>query len=570
MKDHHGKIFYVGKAINLRSRVRSYFSGQDTRPFVAWLKHILADIETIVVRNNTESLLLERTLINQHKPKYNIQLRDNKQYILLKLKKEKYPRLEMVRQIKNDGARYFGPYPSASQIRNTLHLINKHFHLRTCQDKVLHSRKRPCIQYQIGRCPAPCVQEIPHYSDEINNVVAFLNGQGREVEKRLTEQMTRASENENFELAALLRDQLRAIETSLGKQVVIQAGRLDNEDVIAFNRTGHLLEIVQMKIREGMVLSSHHFAFDNQEFPSDELLLTFLTQLYEHTDKEQLPKQVLLSIELEIEKELLPVEVKTPVRGKLKALVNIAQRNADKAMTERLRQHEVQAASLQALQKCLGIQFSPKVIECFDISLFQGTDAVASQVCFTDGKANKSRYRLYTIKTVVGTDDYAMHREALTRRLTRGLKENNLPDLLLVDGGKGQLNVALAVCKDLNIQLDPAKFYVAGMAKDPERIFLPNAKDPIVLKSHTAERYLLERIRDEAHRFAITAHRHKRKKRTLHSAIDQIPGVGPQKRRDLLKHFGSVEAITKASTNELCLVPGIGSELAKQIHHYFL
>lgn len=570
MKDHRDKIFYVGKAINLRSRVRSYFLGQDTRPFVAWLKHILADIETIVVRNNTESLLLERTLINQHKPKYNIQLRDDKQYILLKLKKEKYPRLEMVRQIKNDGARYFGPYPSASQIRDTLHLINKYFHLRTCQDKVLHSRKRPCIQHQIGRCPAPCVQELPHYSDEINNVVAFLNGQTREVEKRLTQQMTRACENENFELAASLRDQLRAIETSLGKQAVIQANQRDNKDVIAFNRTGPLLEIVQMKVREGMVLSSHHFAFDHQEFPSDELLLTFLTQLYEHIDKEQLPKQILVSIELGDEKKLLPVEVKTPIRGKLKALIDIAQRNADKAMTERLRQHEIQSASLQALQKCLGIQFSPKVIECFDISLFQGTDAVASQVCFVDGKADKSRYRLYTIKTVTGTDDYAMHREALTRRLTRGIKENNLPDLLLVDGGKGQLNIALAVCKDLNIQLDPVKFYVAGIAKDPERIFLPNVKDPIVLKPHTAERYLLERIRDEAHRFAITAHKHKRKKRTLHSAIDQISGVGPQKRRDLLKHLGSIEAITKASIETLCSVPGIGPELAKHIHNYFL
>jgi excinuclease ABC subunit C len=601
MKDHKGKVFYIGKAINLRSRVRNYFQGQDTRPFVSWLGRILADIETIVVRNNTEALLLEKTLIKEHNPRFNIQLKDDKNFIMLRLNTKKaapgaplhkrFPRLEVVRQVKNDGARYFGPYPSATQIRETLHLINKHFQLRTCNDKVIDNRVRPCIQHQIGRCPAPCVKETPHYGDEIANVIYFLTGQTNEIEKRLAQAMWQASNEQNYEAAARIRDQLDAIRTSLSSQAVSNVGKHINEDVIAANRTGLLLEIVQLKVRRGHILASHHFSFENQEFPTDELLVSFLVQLYENSDDAELPHKILTSMDLGTEAGFLAttlsnrkkarVEVKQPERGKARALVDIAQKNADNAMDERIRLRDTQTASLDALQKCLSVDFVPHVIECFDVSLFQGTDAVASQVCFVDGIADKSRYRHYNIKTVTGTDDFAMLYEALTRRLKRGLENQDLPDLLLVDGGKGQLSVALAACKDLGIDVNKNHFFVAGIAKartlsessedvshSPERLFLPNVKDPIVLKPHTAERYLVERIRDEAHRFAITAHRQKRKRRTLTSMLDDIPGIGAHRRRVLLRHLGSVDAVLQASIETLANTPGIGQQLAEQIHRH--
>ena len=614
MKDSRGKIFYIGKAINLKNRVRNYFSGQDNRPFVAWLEHILADIEIVVVRNNTEALLLEQTLIQTHKPRFNILLKDDKNFIMLRLSNKKteanakkhtrYPRLEIVRRAENDGARYFGPYPKAQELRETLHLINKHFYLRTCNDQIIDHRKRPCIQYQIGRCPAPCVQEINTYQDEVENVGYFLLGQTTLMEKRLQQQMWQAAQDENYERAAKIRDQLSAIQTSLASQAVNTAGKKTNEDIIATSRAGPLLEIVQIHVRQGRLLRTNHFSFDHQEFPTEELLLSFLTQLYKETETHQLPNQILLSLALGDDGAFLSsvlserknkiVHIKTPARGKSKALVDIAQKNADTAIQDRLKNQERKTASLKALQDILNLPFLPKTIECFDVSLFQGTDAVASQICFTNGEPNKSRYRKYNIKTVQGTDDFAMLYETLYRRLKRALKENDFPDLLLVDGGKGQLSVAMAACKDLSIAYNQSNFYIAAIAKARtqtekqentsvpiegkeafnevkhsfERLFIPGVKDPIVLKAHTAERYLIERIRDEAHRFAITAHRSKRKKRTLHSLLEKIPGIGKGRRQLLLKHLGSAENVMQASLADIAKIPGIGPGLAKQIYEY--
>ncbi len=615
MKDRRGKIFYIGKAINLKTRVRSYFSGQDNRPFVAWLEDILADIEIIVVRNNTEALLLEQTLIQTHKPRFNILLKDDKKFILLRLNTKKapadaqkharYPRLEIVRQAKNDGARYFGPYPKAFELRETLHLINKHFYLRTCNDQVIDHRKQPCIQYQIGRCPAPCVQEINNYQDEVDNVICFLLGQTTLMEKRLQQQMWQAAQDENYEHAAKIRDQLTAIQSSMANQAVNKAGRYINEDIIATSRAGPLLEIVQIHVRQGRLLRTNHFSFDHQEFPTEELVLSFLTQLYEETETHQLPDYIFTSISLGANEAFLSsvlserknkiIHVKKPSRGKAKALIEIAQKNADTAIQDRLKNQERKTASLKALQDCLSLPFLPKTIECFDVSLFQGTDAVASQICFNNGEPNKSRYRKYNIKTVQGTDDFAMLYETLSRRLKRGLKDNDLPDLLLVDGGKGQLSVAMAACKDFGIPYNnQGHFYIAAIAKartqsdkkpnssvpiestenfneikhSSERLFIPNVKDPILLKTHTAERYLIERIRDEAHRFAITAHRSKRKKRTLHSLLEKIPGIGKSRRQLLIKHLGSADHVMHASLENIAQIPGIGPSLAKQIYEY--
>ena len=510
MRDKAGKVFYVGKAINLRSRIRSYFSGQDTRAFVSWLDQILDRIDVTVVRNNTEALLLERSLIQQYKPKYNILLRDDKNFISLRLAKpsltgklhERFPRLEIIRKPKADKARYFGPYPSATKLRETVHQIDKYFKLRTCSDKMINNRSRPCVQYQIGRCLAPCVFEVPNYEQELENIALFLKGQTGEIKKRLEKNMWQAVQEENFEHAAQIRDQIQAVSDSTEKQAAYTLAKKTNEDIYGVARQAGYLEIVRLPVRLGRVLEAEHYAFENQEFPTGELLSGFVSQFYAILPEVEHPNQIILP-------------GPPHKRGQLKKLLDIAAQNAEHALQERLKRLESHQDALKALQDCVGLADLPRVIECFDISLFQGTDSVGSQVCFVEGMPDKSRYRKYNIKTVEGTDDYASIREVLMRRLPKG----NLPDLLLVDGGKGQLSVAMAVIKDLGLKLA-----VAGIAKDPERLFLPNVKNPIVLKEHTKERYLLERIRDEAHRFAITSHRAKRSKRILSHPFNKTSG----------------------------------------------
>lgn len=615
MKDKKGDIFYVGKAQNLRARVRSYFSGADTRQFVAWLDELLWDLDTILVRNEKEALLLERTLVRQHKPRFNVLLQDDKNFIHLRLdtraqpqeapKRQRFPRLTVVRNPSDDGARYFGPYHSATSVRSTLRLVNRYFQLRTCTDAVLENRRRPCLQYQIGRCPAPCVYDVTDYADFVNEASLFLHGRGEELLSRLEARMWHAAEAEDFELAARLRDQVDAVRTSLDRQVVTEVARRRDQDVIGVARSGPLLEIVRVVIRGGGMRGTDHFSFGEQEFPTEELVSSFLSQLYGDFDGEQIPDEILTSIELDEDARALGialadkkgrrVEVKKPARGHLRALLEIAQKNADVALAERLRKSETRQQGMERLQERLKMPRLPRVIECFDISLFQGTDAVASQVCFVDGAPDKSRYRRYNIKTVEGTDDFLMLYEALTRRLKRGKIEGDLPDLLIVDGGKGQLNVAMAAFKDMGVPFGGESPWLAGIAKaralddekaarfamegglegslvegeeiqrSPERLFIPNAKDPLVLRPHTAERYLVEQIRDEAHRFAITGHRKRRKKRTLTSVLDEIPGIGPAKRRALLKELGSLKAVKDATDEQLAAVSGIGKELARKI-----
>jgi excinuclease ABC subunit C len=612
MKDARGEIFYVGKAQNLRARVRSYFTGGDTRQFVAWLDQLLVDLDFIIVRNEKEALLLERTLVRQHSPRFNVKLQDDKNFIHLRLDtrpapddaalRKRYARLTVVRGPKEDGARYFGPFHSATAVRSTLRIVNRYFGLRTCSDSVLESRKRPCLQYQIGRCPAPCVQPVPEYTERVEDAALLLQGRTKELVDRLNGRMWLASDREDYEGAARLRDQIDAIETSLDRQHVMDVGRRRDQDVIAVARSGPLLEIVRLVVRDGGMRGTDHFAFDHQEFPTEELVGSFVGQLYVEREPEELPDEILLSIELGDDARALAValgdrrgrrvQVRKPVRGHLRALVDIAQKNADNALTERMRKSETRQRGLDRLQSRIGMTRAPRVIECYDVSLFQGTDAVASQVCFVDGAPDKSRYRRYNIRTVDGTDDFLMLYETISRRLKRGLKDDDLPDLLVVDGGKGQLGVAIAAFKDAGAPIGGDGTWLAGIAKartldddraarlggqnenlldgdevqrSAERLFLPGVKDPLALKPHSAERFLLEQVRDEAHRFAITGHRKRRKRRTLKSALDDIPGVGPAKRRALLSALGSVKAIRAASESELADVKGVGPKLAKKI-----
>jgi excinuclease ABC subunit C len=600
MYDHRGEIFYIGKAKNIKNRLKSYFLGTDTRIFVQYLEHILAEIKTMVVRNEVEALLLERELIKKHLPKFNILLKDDKNYILLKLarpkesarKKLSYPRLEIVRKTKKDGARYFGPYPSANRLRTTVELINKYFGLRTCADHVIENRARPCIQFQIGRCPAPCVFDVPEYGQEVDNVGLFLSGQSQEIIGRLTEKMRALSESEQFESAARVRDQITAVKTSLVNQAVTNVNQRASQDIIGFARRGPHVQIVQMSVRQGALLKSQTFSFNEQPFPDEEVLSAFIHQAYDMEHCHDWPAEILLPLPITAELHALGeaifaatqkrVHFLAPVRGDKKRLVEIAHKNALQALTEVLAKITADLSGLEALQKLLGLGMVPKRLECMDISLIQGTDPYGSSVVFIDGQPDKSKYRIFGVKTVSGMDDFAMMHEVVSRRLARGIKEGNLPDLLLVDGGKGQLNAALRAAQDNNLLVDPQGFYIAGIAKartqkeehvghehdvlhSQERLFVPGESEPIILKPHTFERYLVEHIRDEAHRFALTAHRKKRDKKTRKSVLLDIPGVGKNSAIALLKHFGSIHKVRKATVSEIAEVIKRGPKVAESI-----
>lgn len=590
MKDASGRIIYVGKAVNLRARVRSYFNrGGDGRAFVPLLDRILGDIEVMVVHNEKEALLLESELIKRHKPRFNVLLKDDKSFICLRLdEKAKWPRLEVVRahSLKRDGARYFGPYSSATSIRETLRTINRHFQLRTCSDRMLelcHKRNRPCILFQIGRCPGPCIEAISEeaYRSNVRDTVLFLEGKEATVSERIRARMEEAAERLDFESAARLRDQLRAIERSLEKQRTVSTEPIDR-DVFGFYREADRLLIYVVYVRSGRTLGGRAFPFTGQEFPDEELLSSFVNVYY--GSDQFIPDEVLLPFELEdLETKAAwlsdmrgrKVLVKSPRRGALVELVELARRNAETAFRENRRNKDETEEMLLRLQRSLGLKRIPRRMECYDISLFQGSSAVGSQVTFTDGEPDKARYRKFKIRTVKGTDDFAMLYEVLSRRAKRGLESGDLPDLFVIDGGKGQLGSAAAALRDAGVERDivslaKSRVLEGGRSEEversDERVFVLGRKDPIVLRQNSPELFLLARMRDEAHRFAITFHRSLRGKRTLRSALEEIPGVGPARKRELLRHFGSIKRVREASVEEIASVDSIGPALAARIH----
>jgi excinuclease ABC subunit C len=585
MKDRRGHVIYVGKAINLRNRVRSYFTRTgDTRVFVSMLDSLLGDIETVLVHNEKEALLLENELIKKHKPRFNVLLKDDKQFISLRLdKKQTYPRLEVVRKFERDGARYFGPYSSAGAIRETLRIINRYFRLRTCTDHVLENRKRPCLLYQIGRCPAPCVYPVPpeEYRRSVDEVMLFLEGKATELVEGIKGRMRKAAAELKFEEAARMRDQLLAIERSLERQKVATTDFKD-QDVFAFHREGDRILFYVLWVRQGRLNGGQAFPFGSQEFPDEELLPSFVNLYYDQSSF--VPEEVLLPIELESleglesllsERRGDKVRVMVPKRGEKHDLVLMAAKNAEQAFTERKRSKEETDAVLSRLQQKLNLRNFPRRMECFDISHFQGSSIVASQVAVTDGETDKSRYRRYKIKTLEKQDDFASMYEVLSRRLKRGLEENDLPDLLVIDGGKGQLASVHAAMKDLGVE----RVDVVGLAKSrdqevfdrdaesarsPERIFVLGRKDPIVLPQNSAEIFMLTRMRDEAHRFAITYQAKDLRKSRIRSTLEDIPGVGEVRRKALLRHFGSLKRVQEATIEELVEV--VGPSVAERVH----
>ena len=589
MKDADGAVIYVGKAVNLRNRVRSYFTrNTDSRAFIPLLDELVGDLDTVLVGNEKEALLLENELIKKHKPRFNVQLRDDKNFICLRLAtNQPYPRLEVVRRFKKDGARYFGPYSSASSIRETLRIINRYFQLRTCSDHALENRRRPCILYQINRCPAPCVYPISEeaYAKSVEEVILFLEGKAGELVEALRMRMKAAAAGLRFEEAARVRDQLFAIERSLERQKIAITEPLD-QDVFSLYREGDRLLIYALYVRRGRITGGQGFPFSGQEFPDDELLASFINLYYDNENF--VPKEVLLPAEPEgisaladllSDRKGEKVRVLVPRRGEKLELVKMSQRNAEQAFQDRKRTKEETGAILENLKERLHLARVPKRIECYDISHFQGATIVASQVAVTDGELDKSRYRHFKIKSIAGQDDFASMHEVISRRLARGVREGDLPDLIVIDGGKGQLASAQAAMRDLGVTgvemvaLAKSRELDEGGSEDeanrsPERLFLVNRKDPLVLKQNSAELFLLTRIRDEAHRFAITFQQRLMRRRNFRSVLEDIPGVGEGRKRALLRHFGSLKRVRAAGIEELSEVEGLGSAVAERIHAF--
>jgi excinuclease ABC subunit C len=586
MKDAKGHVIYIGKAVSLRNRVRSYFQkgtkGEKTEIMVGQI----ADLETIVTHTELEALILEATLIKKHRPRFNIVLRDDKNYPYLRFDiKSVYPRLDVVRRLKKDGALYYGPYVPAGGMWETLALIRRTFPLATCKKEFKKDRpERPCVQFQIGRCMAPCSSEADAaaYRDMVNQVRLFLEGKNRDLLDILRQHMEEASEKMDYERAAELRDRIAKIEGAFEKQKVISSN-FENQDVIGMASEGGHSDIQALFIRNGLLLGRKDFYIaDVQGLTNEEVLTDFLHQFYA---KEMIvPAEVLLPFEvpdnavfetLLTEKRGARVEVLVPQRGRKRELVQMASDNASQSLREHLLSRRSKERILLRLQEELGLKSLPRRIEAFDISQIQGTEPVASMVSFEDNLPDKRHYKKFRIKTVVGQDDFASMAEVIRRRYTAAKEEGTLPDLILIDGGKGQLNAALEVLRDLGIVeqdvigLAKARSGEEGSDREFERVFLPGVEEPVILDPTSATTHLVARVRDEAHRFAITYHRKLREKRAVHSELDDIPGIGEVRKKTLLRHFGSVERIRHATTEELSAVKGMSKRTAEEIANYF-
>lgn len=579
--DEVGRIIYVGKATHLLNRVRSYFSGTDDgRPLFRFLVRRTHDIECIVCTNELEALLLENNLIKKHRPRYNIRLRDDKSYLSIRVTlSEKWPRVQTLRGWKDDGNRYFGPYSSAQSVREMLRVIKKYIPLRTCSNGFFDARTRPCLEHEIGHCTAPCVglDTEEGYQKLVEETLLFLEGKNHTLIPLLEEKMHAAADAREFERAARVRDQIAAIESVLEKQKV-QEVRLGDLDVFGFLRRDDFVSLQVLLSREGKLIHSSNHPFRTR-LPDDELISSFLTQFY--SGDRFLPPEVLLPFDFPdrhlleqwlSERKKHKVKLSVPARGAKRRLVEMAVRNAEvSSTTDELRTESVRSLA-ESLAKKLGLEQPPHRIECYDISGIQGTQQVASRVVFENGESDSSQYRRYKIRTVTGTDDFASMLEVLERRFRPSPRRDPLPDLVMVDGGKGQITSAVRALRDAGANVD-----VIGLAKErrkgdrstTERVFVPGRSDPLDLPQDTPESLFLQRIRDEAHRFANTFHRELRRKRNLLTGIEEIAGVGAKRRKALLKHFGSLQALKRATEAEIAEVPGVSAKAARATFLFF-
>jgi excinuclease ABC subunit C len=571
-KDPKGVILYVGKAKDLRKRVRTYFQGreQDIKTSIMLAK--VAQIDHIATRTEKEALILEDTLVKEHHPRYNIQLRDDKRYPLLRLSiQERFPRLSVVRRTREDGALYFGPFPAATSMRETLRVIHKAFPLRRCSAAQFAHRSRPCLNFQMNRCLAPCCNEVSEeaYNRIVEEVRLFLEGKSDLLAEELRKRMDQEATALRFEEAGRIRDRLAALERITERQKVITQDSF-HRDAVGLARQGGKVGIQVLFIRGGRLLGGRFFAIKDAGLPDQEVLSTFLHQFYK--DGQFIPPEILVPFSLEdapVLEEALGeqgkkrIRVRSPRQGSQgNDLLQMAEANAAGKLLGQLKGED----ALQEMQKRFSLSHTPARIEGFDISNLGGGLAVGSRVVFEDGEPAKAHYRRYRIKTVQGMDDYAMLYEVLVRRLRRGKEEADLPDLILIDGGKGQLNIALEVLKELKIEgVDALSIAKKRKPEEEEKVFLPNKKEGISLRSSSPASLLLQRVRDEAHRFAIAYHTRLRSKAGLSSLLDKIPGIGAERRRSLLKHLGGLEGIMKATSEELAEAPGMNKTLAQQV-----
>ncbi|MCP5503601.1 MAG: excinuclease ABC subunit UvrC [Chlamydiales bacterium] len=565
MKDEMGKILYIGKAKQLRQRVKQYFvPGRDGRMMVPFLTCQIKDIETIVTFSEKEALLLENNLIKQHQPKYNVLLKDDKTFISLTINhKHQWPMIKVVRYLgkPKGNALHFGPYTSAFAARQTLDLMTRIFKLRQCGDRELTSRTRPCLLYSIKRCLAPCVSKCTkeEYDQEVKKAIDFLKGNDREVINQLKKERDEASENLEYERAGGLHKTIEQIEhVTRSRQSIVRSKGKDC-DIFALYHEGTRHVIAKLMYREGCLIGADHFKFIELASTDEEIWESFLLQHYQ----EKGPPEVLLPIQLKQQKaleDILSLSLHSPKKGEKYHLLKLAEKNAKALFTDQQSKEEL----LLDLQETCDLSHCPVRIECFDTSNISGTDLVACMVGFTDGKRDKEKTRLFKIKGVEKPDDYGAMREVLTRHYTKAKEKDELPDLTLIDGGKGQLNIALEVFKELEI----ASVDVISLAKEEgrhdkglnfEKIFVPHKNDPLFLSPRSPTLFILQQIRDEAHRVAISYHRKRRSKRLIQTELDEIPGIGPKKRTLLLKTFGSVKQVKEATKEALKKVNGLNS-----------
>ncbi len=581
MKNAEGTIIYVGKAISLKNRVRSYFhadTGHDAK--TRRLVREIANIEWILVGSELEALILEMNLIKKHRPKYNIRLKDDKRYPYIKIHwAEPFPKVTVTRQMVEDGSRYFGPYTSAWAVYQTLDVLRRIFPYLTCDRVITGLDKRACLYYDIKLCTAPCIGAINQagYRQMISDLMAFLGGHSETIVTRLRSEMEKASDEMRFEKAASLRDQLKAMESIMERQKIVFASDYLDSDVLAMARSDGEACVQIFFIRGGKLIGRDYFILEGTEDAADSDVITqFVKQFY--TEAASIPQQVMLQEEIEEAKIIgqwlrtrrggEKVEILVPKKGQPHELIKMASENATETLSALRTQWQAdthkQELALAELQSAFQLPTPPNRIECYDISNTQGTAIIGAMVVFQQGVPSKNLYRKFNIESVVGApDDFASMEEMLTRRFRRwqsaqdqaaqpGYKPDAsfsfLPDLIIIDGGKGQLGRAVTVLEKFNL-LD--KVPVAGLAKQKEEIFFPNKPDSLLLPRHSQGLYLIQRIRDEAHRYGITAHRKKRTKLGMASQLDSIPGIGPTRRKSLLKHFGSIDKIREASLEEL-------------------
>ncbi len=595
MKDADGKVIYVGKAVNLRNRVRSYFHANLPDAKTRQLVRHIADIEWIVIGSELEALILEMNLIKRYRPQYNIRMKDDKRYPYIKISwNEPFPKVTVTRQIAEDGARYYGPYTSAWALYQTLDVLRRIFPYLTCDRQITGHDTRACLYYDIKRCLAPCIGAVnqEQYRQMIDDLSKFLDGHSEAIVSHLQGEMTQAAEELRFEKAAALRDQLRAVEQIVARQKVVFTADYIDSDVVAMARSNGEACVQVFFIRGGKLIGREYFIMEGTaDTPDASVLAEFLKQFYDETPT--IPGQLLLPTEIE-EAQIIhewlnkrrgeKVEIRVPRDGQQSELVKMAAENAAETMAALKARWENdthrQEQALAELQSALGLPDPPNRIECYDISNTQGTMAVGSMVVFEQGAPKKAHYRRFNIRTVQGPDDFASMEEVLKRRFGRwklfqdpetihSTKPDpsfqRLPDLLIVDGGKGQLGRAVKVLEAYGLR---SQIPVVGLAKQEEELFVPDKPASILLPRSSQGLFLIQRVRDEAHRFAITAHRARRDKQGVASKLDSIPGIGPSRRRARLTHFGSIEDIRNASLEELQKMPGITLKLAQAIKEH--